>query len=95
MDPDRAARFPFIPTAAPPVVIDRAEGVWLIRDDGTRILDAGAGAVVTNIGHGRPEVAEAAARALSTLDYVVPLWATEHRVALVEELAEHWLPDGF
>jgi adenosylmethionine-8-amino-7-oxononanoate aminotransferase len=95
MDPARAARFPFIPAAAPPPTIVRTEGVWLIRDDGSRILDAGAGAVVTNIGHGRPEVAEAAARAIAQVDYVVPLWATENRVALVEELTGHWLPNGF
>jgi len=95
MDPTRAARFPFVPPAAPPLTIERTEGVWLITDDGRRILDAGAGAVVTNIGHGRPEVVEAATRALSRIDYVVPLWATENRVGLVEELVENWLPEGF
>lgn len=95
MDPTRASRFPFVPPAAPPLAIDRTEGVWLITDDGRRILDAGGGAVVTNVGHGRTEVVEAAARALGTIDYVVPLWATENRVALVEELTEHWLPEGF
>lgn len=95
MDPVRADRFPFIAAATPPPVIERTEGVWLLRDDGTRILDAGSGAVVTNIGHGRPEVVEAATRALSRIDYVVPLWATESRVALVEELTGHWLPEGF
>ena len=95
MDPSRASRFPFVPPTAPPLTIARTEGLWLITDDGRRILDAGAGAVVTNVGHGRPEVVEAATRALTTIDYVVPLWATENRVALVEELVEHWLPEGF
>lgn len=94
MDPALAARYPFVP-GPPPLVVERTEGVWLHTDDGRRILDAGSGAVVTNIGHGRREVVEAATRALSTLDYVVPLWATPNRVALVEELTEHWLPDGF
>lgn len=95
MDQNRAASFPFIPSDSPPLVIDRTEDVWLIRDDGRRILDAGGGAIVTNIGHGRPEVVQAAAQALGTIDYVVPLWATENRVALIEELREHWLPPGF
>ncbi len=95
MDPARAARFPLIPGAEPPPVVASAEGAHLVFDDGRRILDAGGGAVVTNIGHGRGEVAEAAARALRQLDYVIPPWATEARVALVEEVAEHWLPDGF
>lgn len=95
MDAQRAARFPFVPQDAPPLVIERTEDVWLIRDTGDRILDAGGGAIVTNIGHGRADVVRTAAEALGQVDYVVPLWATENRVALVEELTEHWLPDGF
>ena len=95
MDPSRASAFPFIPGDAPPLVVDRTEDVWLIRDDGSRVLDAGGGAVVTNIGHGRRTVVDAASKALQTVDYVVPIWATENRVALVEELVEHWLPEGF
>nr|MCH9805571.1 aminotransferase class III-fold pyridoxal phosphate-dependent enzyme [bacterium] len=95
MDAQRAARFPFVPTDTPPLVIDRTEDVWLIRDNGNRILDAGGGAIVTNIGHGRADVVRAATEALGQVDYVVPLWATENRVALIEELTEHWLPDGF
>lgn len=95
MDASRASQFPFVPQQVPPVVIERTEDVWLIRDDGSRILDAGGGAVVTNIGHGRDDVVQAAADALGTIDYIVPLWATENRVALIEELVEHWLPAGF
>ncbi|MCP3912858.1 MAG: aspartate aminotransferase family protein [Actinomycetia bacterium] len=94
MDPQRAARFPFVPGGTP-IVIDRTEDVWLVTGDGRRILDAGGGAIVTNIGHGRPEIARVAAEALGRIDYVVPVWATEARVSLVEELVDHWLPDGF
>ncbi|MCP5025588.1 MAG: aspartate aminotransferase family protein [Actinomycetia bacterium] len=94
MDPERAARFPFVPGDTP-LVIERTEGVWLVTDSGQRILDAGGGAIVTNIGHGRPEIARVAADALGRIDYLVPLWATEARVSLVEELVDHWLPDGF
>jgi len=86
---------PLHPSSHAPVVIERTEDVWLICDNGDRILDAGGGAIVTNIGHGRPEIAAVAAEALGQIDYVVPLWATENRVALVEELTEHWLPEGF
>jgi len=95
MEADRASRFPFVPQAAPPVVITGTEDVWLIRDNGDRILDAGGGAIVTNVGHGRADVVRAAVDALGQVDYVVPLWATENRVALIEELTEHWLPEGF
>jgi len=95
MDHGRAARLPFVPQPTPPMVIDRTEDVWLITDTGHRIIDAGGGAIVTTIGHGRSEVVEAAAAALGQVDYVVPLWATESRVELVEEMVDHWLPDGF
>lgn len=95
MDPRRAAKFPVISHHTPPLVIEETTGVWLVRDNGQRILDAGGGAVVTNVGHGRPTVVEAGAKALGKIDYVLPLWATENRVALVEELVEHWLPEGF
>ncbi len=40
-----------------PLEIDRAEGPGCMRDDGRKILDAGAGAVVVNIGQGREEIA--------------------------------------
>lgn len=95
MDADRAGRFLAIPQDDPPLVITGAEDVWLIRDNGQRILDAAGGAIVTNVGHGRPELIASATAALSSVDYVLPLWATENRVALVEELTEHWLPAGF
>ena len=78
MDPSRASAFPFIPGDAPPLVVDRTEDVWLIRDDGSRVLDAGGGAIVTNIGHGRRRVVDAASKALQAVDYVVPTWATEN-----------------
>ena len=67
---------------------------FLILPDGRRILDAAGGAVVASIGHGRQEVAEVAARALATTSYVVPPFATEERVRLVERLRASWLPAG-
>ena len=42
-------------------MIERAEGPWLYTRDGRKILDAGAGAVVVNIGQGREELARLAA----------------------------------
>ena len=92
MDPRRAALFPMVPSPVPPLAIERTDGVWLIRDTGQRILDAGGGAIVTNVGHGRVDVADAAKSALTDVGYVVPLWATEQRVALVEELLSTGCP---
>jgi len=93
-DPERGRRFAFVPGAGAPFPVARTEGAWLILPDGRRILDAAGGAIVANVGHGRREVAQAVARALERIDYVVPPFATEERVALVERLVERWLPPG-
>ena len=76
-----------------PLKIDHAQGAWLYTDDGRKILDAGAGAVVVNIGQGREEVAQAAARSIAKLDYIVPVWTSPEREALVARLAR-WTPRG-
>ena len=83
--------YPFIPFGRP-ISVTRGEGAYLVMGDGRRILDAAGGAIVTNIGHGRTEVAEVVARATAEEGYVVPPFHTPSRVRLVERLAEHWLP---
>ena len=59
-----------------------AEGSWITGADGRRYLDAAGGAIVSSIGHGRIEVAEAIASQVRTLDYV---HATTFTSAVVEE----------
>ena len=93
MTSNRLAKYPFIPGPVP-VNIVGGDGSYLFTDDGRRILDGGGGAIVTNIGHGRPEPAEAAAAAISGGGYVVPVWATEARLRLIERLQDRWLPPG-
>jgi len=89
---DRDA-YAFVPRpGAVPLAIERAQGVWLYADGGRRILDAAGGAIVSNIGHGRAEVAEAMAEAVRREAYVVPVFATESRLRLVERLRSSWLP---
>ncbi len=83
----------FIPHGRP-FAVARAEGAYLITPDGRRVLDAAGGAIVANIGHGRREVAEVAAKAIEELTYVVPTFATEARARLVERLRRAWLPPG-
>jgi len=46
----------------------RGEGAWVFDDAGQRYLDGTAGLWYANLGHGRPEIAEAVARQLRTLD---------------------------
>jgi len=89
---EAAADWPFIPGSGP-LIVD-GDGAWLIRDDGQRILDAAGGAIVTNIGHGRAEVAEAIAKASRGNTFVVPTWRTKERDALAARLRERWLPEG-
>jgi adenosylmethionine-8-amino-7-oxononanoate aminotransferase len=92
---EREARLPFVPTGHPaPLHVASAEGCYLVTREGQRILDAAGGAILVNVGHGRREVAEAAARALEQTTYVVPVFATDDRVRLVNRLVERWLPAG-
>lgn len=93
MDQSRLARYPFVPGPVP-LMVTGGEGSWLHTADGRRILDGGGGAVVANIGHGRPEPAQAAAEALTGYAYAVPVFATEPRLRLIERLTASWLPDG-
>jgi adenosylmethionine-8-amino-7-oxononanoate aminotransferase len=90
-----ARRFPFAARpGAHPLEIERSEGAWLYTKDGRAILDAAGGAIVVNVGHGRREVAEAYAREAARASYVIPPFATENRVRLVERLVDRWLPAG-
>ena len=89
-----SSRYSFVPGSAPAPTIIGGEGCFLHTADGRRILDGAAGAIVGNIGWGRTEVTEAAAAVMSN-GYVVPLWPTPSRLALHDELVQHWLPEGF
>jgi adenosylmethionine-8-amino-7-oxononanoate aminotransferase len=95
IDTEASRRASLVPgSQAAPFAVERAEGAHLITPDGRRILDAAGGAIVVNIGHGRREVAEVAARALEQLTYVVPTFATEAKTRLTERLKDRWLPEG-
>ena len=66
-------------------VIVRGSGQYVYDTQGRRYLDGLSGLFVSQIGHGRTEVAEAAARQASELAYF-PLWSYAHPKAI--ELAE-------
>ncbi|WP_433521501.1 aspartate aminotransferase family protein [Nocardia pseudovaccinii] len=55
-------------TAADPLVIARGEGAYVETEQGQRLLDATAGLWHVNIGHGREEVADAAAAQMKKLE---------------------------
>ena len=85
------ASWPFVPVNFAVEVV-RSEGVNLYTKDGTRIIDAAGGAVITSIGHGRREVADATAAAMTELAYACPPFATPKRTALADKLIKDWLP---
>jgi adenosylmethionine-8-amino-7-oxononanoate aminotransferase len=70
-------------------VIVRGEGQYVYDARGKRYLDGLAGLFVSQIGHGRREVAEAAARQGSELAYF-PLWsyANPRAIELAQRLAD-------
>lgn len=66
-------------------VIVRGEGVYLYDSHGKRYLDGLAGLFVSQLGHGRRDLAEAAAQQAQTLAFM-PLWSYAHPAAI--ELAD-------
>jgi adenosylmethionine-8-amino-7-oxononanoate aminotransferase len=83
--------WPFVP-AKKTVYISRTKGVYIYTKEGHKILDAAGGCIVSNIGYGVEEVADAVGKSLKNCTFVMPPWLTEEREALVNELREHWLP---
>lgn len=88
---DNSVTWPFLPQKRPNS-LSHAKGAYLHMKDGSKILDAAGGAIVTSVGHGREVVADAIRSAVINASYVVPPWLTPEREALVEELNSHWLP---
>jgi 4-aminobutyrate aminotransferase / (S)-3-amino-2-methylpropionate transaminase / 5-aminovalerate transaminase len=77
----------------PPVVWDRAEDIFVYDKHGNQWLDWSSGVLVTNCGHGAPEVRQAIIDQVNSgllHNYVFP---SEERAALVEQLAK-LAPEG-
>jgi adenosylmethionine-8-amino-7-oxononanoate aminotransferase len=73
----------------PPKAIG-GEGVWLIGEDGRRILDASGGAAVSCLGHQHPRVLEAMSRQASKLAYAhTSFFSSDPAEALAEKLVGH------
>lgn len=71
-------------------VMKSGDGVWLTDSEGEKILDAMAGLWCVNIGYGRDELAEVAARQMRELPYYNTFFKTTHvpAIALAAKLAE-------
>ncbi len=68
------------------VILDRGEGAWVWDRDGRRYYDATASLWYCNVGHGRVELAEAAAKQMRRLDSYSTFGSYANEPAL--ELAE-------
>ena len=73
-----------------PPIITRGEGVHIWDSYGKRYFDGLSGLFVVQVGHGRREIAEAAAKQAETLEFF-PLWsyATPPAIELAERLANY------
>ena len=70
----------------PPKAV-RGEGIWLIAEDGRRILDASGGAAVSCLGRQHPRVLEAMSRQASKLAYAhTSFFSSEPAEALADRL---------
>ena len=76
-------------------IITRASGVWLTDSDGNEILDGMAGLWCVNVGYGREELAEVAARQIKQLPFYNTFFQTSHipAIELAKKLAE-LAPEG-
>jgi len=72
------------------IIIERGEGAYLTTSEGQRLFDGSAGLWHTNIGHGRPEMAEAAAEQIRRLEtwHVFGRFANDRAIELTDRLAE-------
>ncbi len=72
-----------------PVVIERAQGSWLYRDTGERILDAISSWWCKSLGHGHPRLREALQQQMARFEHVIYANTTyETIVTLSEKLCQ-------
>src|ERR1700712_5811294 len=74
----------------PPPIITRGEGVHIWDSDGNKFIDGLSGLFVVQVGHGRAELAEAAAKQAESLAFF-PLWSfgTPPAIELAERIANY------
>jgi putrescine---pyruvate transaminase len=78
------------------VVIERGDGVWVFDTDGRRYLDASASLWYCNVGHGRKELADVAARQMGRLAayQIFDVFANPPALGLADRVCELAAMDG-
>jgi taurine--2-oxoglutarate transaminase len=77
-----------------PIVIDKAEGIYMWDPSGKRYTDMSSQLVNLNLGHGNKEIIAAIKAQADKLCYIAPSYASEPRGDLAE-LIVSLLPDNF
>ena len=79
-----------------PIVIDKAEGIYVWDETGRRYLDAHAGLWLANIGYGRPEIIQAVTEQAKKLSWFSSFggFANRPSLTLAEKLVHLLEPDG-
>lgn len=78
---------------SPPPCIVKTEGVYIYDSRGRKVLDASGGPMAVNIGYGRKEIAEAARQSIEKVSYILPVFASEARIALTKRIKTR-MPEG-
>ena len=78
-----------------PMLLARAEGMHYFTPDGRPVLDGAAGLWCVNAGHGRREIVEAVAEAITELDYAPPFKIGHPYAFAAADALKPLLPDGF
>jgi adenosylmethionine-8-amino-7-oxononanoate aminotransferase len=71
------------------LVIERGDGSYIVTSDGRRLFDGTAGLWHANVGHSRPELAEAAAEQMRRLEtyHIFGRYANDQALLLAERLS--------
>src|SRR5438045_7455616 len=75
-------------SAADPIPVDHAKGVYFFTPEGKRYLDFNSQLMSVNAGHGDPRIIDAIKRQAEKLAYANPFMAHEPRARLGKKLAE-------
>lgn len=74
--------------------VARGEGIYLFDAEGKRYIDGCGGALVVNVGHGRPEIAAAMAEQAGRVGYVHGSMFTSRAIEDLGAALVELLPDG-
>ena len=89
---------PFTPNRqfkSAPMLLARAEGMHYFTPEGRPVLDGASGLWCVNAGHGRREIVEAVAAAMTELDYAPPFKIGHPYGFRAADALKMVLPDGF